>query len=121
MITDPDTITWRKSKACIEPAPDLYPCWYSIPPIHWNGWSVPEFELETAKQVAQDLNNAGCGTITWDESRRVFVYDNPDYTGQPGEEYTEQVITADGKQVSTWAIGFCSWCWCEPENMEAVA
>lgn len=75
----------------------------------WNGWSLPYFSREVAKQV---LAQYGEGyTPSWNGDYLV-MWDAPEYDGETDRERTlVDTVTVDGEMF--YGIGAGSWIWSE--------
>lgn len=87
----------------------------------WNGWAVPYFATETAKEVAEAItsNNAELDeyrcVVTWDAATKSFELDeNSTAPEEEREDYRSKVsvdFTIDG--IDYYGIGGYSWTWSE--------
>lgn len=70
----------------------------------WNGWAMPYFEFEAAKEAVKPFNGR------YDAARDVFIVPASD-GGEEPEEFAACPLLIDGKTIKVYPIGAGSWCW----------
>ena len=83
---------------------------------YWNGWEMPMFEFEVAKQMAKDFDDIeGSIKLTYDQAQDTFFYhdDEDDEDVEPYGEKGHDIIDEDGNPHHVYDIGAASWIWSE--------
>lgn len=109
-----DEVTYKVSKVTCEGWDKSF--WAFVPPRRWNGWLMPHFDLDTAKQVAIFLNDNGMEVQTSQDGMVWSVYQEG-HKSVDGEEdelmdvFERTKITHNGVERDVVPIGAGSWCW----------
>ncbi|MFS1430670.1 hypothetical protein LMH73_027030 [Vibrio splendidus] len=84
---------------------------YSIPTNRWNGWAIPVFEIEVAKQIAKVVNGtmSDCYAVRRDDENGKFVIEEKDYDEESDEK--DFIINVDGKDLVVVGFMGANWCW----------
>lgn len=87
----------------------------------WNGWAIPFFTAEEGQRIAAwthalaEQSPEGIETATWDEARRVFVLEDPQYPHATGEPIPDEDIvdgvTVEDLGLTLYGIGAYKWAW----------
>lgn len=82
----------------------------------WNGWQMPSFTLEVAKQMATDMAEEKVMDIMYSANNDKFVvlFEDDDDT----EVVSPTLHIIDGEVVKLYGIGSGSWCWDEYNEAE---
>jgi|ThiBio_inoc_plan_1041526.scaffolds.fasta_scaffold03759_5 hypothetical protein len=78
----------------------LLACYYNG--TRWNGWSMPQFELEVGLKLCELMPD-----LRYDKERDAFLIGDED-----GEcEFLAEMISVDGRTITVYPIGAGFWCW----------
>lgn len=73
----------------------------------WNGWSCPDFPIQSTLQIIEALNNQKEQKAEL-VGNDVIVYDGYSETTQT---FSKKTIRVDGEVIEVYPIGAFSWTW----------
>ncbi|MFN9470945.1 hypothetical protein, partial [Acidovorax sp.] len=71
----------------------------------WNGWAMPHFDLEVAKQLLAHMDD-----LRYDAEKDAFVN-----TSDDDEIFEATTVKVDAISIKVYPIGAGCWCWCEED------
>jgi hypothetical protein len=71
----------------------------------WNGWAMPYFEFEVAKQLLDHMDD-----LRYDADKDAFVN-----TSDDDETFEATTVEVDAISIKVYPIGAGCWCWCEED------